>query len=149
MQARRKLTSVNFIYQFTQPVINEISNNQKFQAKIPENGSKITAQDTVFFALWCAVQHLNNYEQELWLSMSGLGDRNTICAIVGGIVAVLTRVPGIPTGWKQGRELLPSWHTLYRPTGPKRTSFDLRKWRSRAEFLDIADMGLLVKGLYL
>jgi ADP-ribosylglycohydrolase len=39
------------------------------------NGAKVTAQDTVPFSLWCAGTHLNNYEETLWLTVSGLGDR--------------------------------------------------------------------------
>lgn len=73
------------------------------------NGSKITAQDTVPFALWCASQQLNNFEEALWLTVSGLGDRDTTCAIVGGIVALYTDVDGIPAAWRENREPLPDW----------------------------------------
>jgi ADP-ribosylglycohydrolase len=71
------------------------------------NGTHVSAQDTVPFALWCAAQHLDNYEEALWLTVSGLGDRDTTCAIAGGIVAVSTGVSGIPTAWVQAREPLP------------------------------------------
>ncbi|MHC5935860.1 ADP-ribosylglycohydrolase family protein [Nostoc sp.] len=87
------------------------------------NGTHISAQDTVPFALWCAAQHLNNYEEALWLTVSGLGDRDTTCAIAGGIVAISTGVEGIPTAWLQAREPLPKGDretiALLRPTGPK------------------------------
>ena len=95
------------------------------------NGTGTSAQDTVPFALWCAAQHLNNYEEALWLTVSGLGDVDTTCAIVGGIVALYTGVAGIPTGWQQARETLPNWYLLdseaaaketiilFRPVGPK------------------------------
>ncbi|MDZ8055302.1 MAG: ADP-ribosylglycohydrolase family protein [Aulosira sp. ZfuVER01] len=87
------------------------------------NGTQVSAQDTVPFALWCAAQHLNNYEEALWLTVSGLGDRDTTCAIAGGIVAMSTGVEGIPTDWVKAREPLPNWEaetiTLFRPTGPK------------------------------
>jgi ADP-ribosylglycohydrolase len=73
------------------------------------NGVGLSAQDTVPFALWCAARHLNDYEAALWLAVSGLGDRDTICAIVGGIVALYTGQQGIPTKWLQVRESLPSW----------------------------------------
>lgn len=73
------------------------------------NGSEITAQDTVPFALWCAAQHLDNYEEALWLTVSGLGDRDTTCAIVGGIVSCYTGVEGIPQEWRNSREELPNW----------------------------------------
>lgn len=87
------------------------------------NGTHVSAQDTVPFALWCAAQHLDNYEEALWLTVSGLGDRDTTCAIAGGIVAISTGVEGIPTAWLQAREPLPKSDretiTLFRPTGPK------------------------------
>lgn len=73
------------------------------------NGSGISAQDTVPFALWCAAQHLDNYEEALWLAASGQGDMDTNCAIVGGIVAACTGVDGIPPEWRRRREPLPTW----------------------------------------
>ena len=73
------------------------------------NGSEISAQDTVPFVLWCAARHLGSYEEALWLTVSGLGDRDTTCAMVGGIVACYTGVEGIPTEWRQAREPLPAW----------------------------------------
>lgn len=73
------------------------------------NGSGITAQDTVPYALWCAAQHLDDFEQALWLTASGCGDVDTNCAIVGGIVATHTATEGIPAEWLRRREPLPAW----------------------------------------
>ncbi len=73
------------------------------------NGSKISAQDTVPFALWCAAKHLTNFEQAIWLTLEGMGDCDTTCAIVGGIVASYTGVEGIPAVWLAAREALPAW----------------------------------------
>lgn len=73
------------------------------------NGSKISAQDTVPFALWCAAQHLADFEQAIWLTLAGMGDCDTTCAIVGGIVATYTGVEGIPAAWREAREALPAW----------------------------------------
>ncbi len=73
------------------------------------NGSGITAQDTVAFTLWCAAQHLDDYAAALWLTVSGLGDIDTNCAIVGGIVAAYTGTAGIPAEWLRRREALPDW----------------------------------------
>jgi ADP-ribosylglycohydrolase len=73
------------------------------------NGSRVTAQDTVPFTLWCAGEQLDNYEEALWLTASGGGDVDTTCAIVGGIVASYTGVEGIPAEWVQSREALPNW----------------------------------------
>jgi ADP-ribosylglycohydrolase len=63
------------------------------------NGIKMTAQDTVPFALWCAAQHLGNFEEALWKAVSGLGDRDTICAIVGSIVILSASETTIPQLW--------------------------------------------------
>ena len=60
------------------------------------SGYNATAQDTVPFALWCAGEHLDNYEEALWQTVSGLGDRDTNCAIVGGIVALSAGVDPFP-----------------------------------------------------
>ena len=38
-------------------------------------GREVLSQDTVPFALWCAAQQLDHYEEALWLTVSGLGDR--------------------------------------------------------------------------
>lgn len=73
------------------------------------NGSQVSAQDTVPFALWCAGEQLNNYKEALWLTVSGFGDMDTTCAIVGGIVASYTGIDAIPTMWREAREPLPDW----------------------------------------
>jgi ADP-ribosylglycohydrolase len=72
-------------------------------------GLNLSAQDTVPFALWCAGEQLDNYEEALWLTLSGFGDRDTTCAIVGGIVALYTGVEAIPAAWRKAREPLPAW----------------------------------------
>jgi ADP-ribosylglycohydrolase len=73
------------------------------------NGRNVSAQDTVPFAIWCAARHLDDYAAAFWLTASGLGDVDTTCAIVGGIVASYTGVDGIPAGWLAAREPLPAW----------------------------------------
>jgi len=72
------------------------------------NGSEITAQDTVPFVLWSAAHHLDNYEEALWHTVSGLGDMDTTCAMVGGIVVMYAGVEVIPAEWRQNREPLPN-----------------------------------------
>jgi ADP-ribosylglycohydrolase len=52
------------------------------------SGFEVSAQDTVPFCLWCAGQHMEHWEETLWLTVAGLGDRDTTCAIVGGIVTM-------------------------------------------------------------
>lgn len=75
------------------------------------SGSRISAQDTVPYTLWCASQQLGNYEEALWLTAKGLGDIDTTCAIVGGIVACYTGRAGVPVVWRDACEPLPSWIT--------------------------------------
>jgi ADP-ribosylglycohydrolase len=68
-------------------------------------GREVSAQDTVPYCLWIAAYHLQNYEEALWLTVRGLGDRDTTCAIVGGIVALSSG--GVPAEWLARREPLP------------------------------------------
>jgi ADP-ribosylglycohydrolase len=72
------------------------------------NGRMISAPDTVPFALWNATCHLDNYEEALWSTVSGLGDRDTTCAIVGGIVVMYTGADGIPPEWRKATESIPA-----------------------------------------
>lgn len=71
------------------------------------SGYKISAQDTIPFALWCAAHHLEDYQEAFWATLSGLGDMDTNCAIVGGIVALSARQRGIPSDWIESRESFP------------------------------------------
>ncbi len=73
------------------------------------NGYRISAQDTVPFVLWSAGENLHDYEQAIWQTASALGDVDTTCAMVGGIVAMYTGVEGIPAEWISKREPLPEW----------------------------------------
>jgi ADP-ribosylglycohydrolase len=72
-------------------------------------GWEITAQDTVPFCIWSAAKHLEDFVEGMWYTVSALGDRDTTCAIVGGIIACNTGLEGIPTTWRQAREDLPLW----------------------------------------
>ncbi|MCB9642618.1 MAG: ADP-ribosylglycohydrolase family protein [Myxococcales bacterium] len=75
-------------------------------AKAVGAGERVSCQDTVPFCLWNAAYHLENYEEAFWTTVSCLGDRDTTCAIVGGIVVLADR-SGIPALWQQRREPLP------------------------------------------
>lgn len=75
-------------------------------ARILGSGYLVTAPDTVPFALWCALRHLNDYREALISTLEGDGDCDTNCAIVGGIVALATGRTGIPPDWLQSREPL-------------------------------------------
>ncbi len=74
--------------------------------QIVGNGSQISAQDTVPLCLWCAGEFLASYTEAMWETVAALGDRDTTCAIVGGIVACYTGLEGIPLEWRQAREVL-------------------------------------------
>ena len=63
------------------------------------------------FALWCAARHISDYPEALWTTVSALGDRDTTCAIVGGLVALNSGARGIPTDWLEARESLSDWET--------------------------------------
>jgi ADP-ribosylglycohydrolase len=71
------------------------------------NGSGVTAPDTVPLCLWIAAHAASGFEQALWHTVSALGDRDTTCAIVGGILALRAGPDGIPRHWLQSREALP------------------------------------------
>ena len=81
-------------------------------SRILGNGSRVTAQDTVPFALWSAARHLASYEDAVWSTASVYGDIDTNCAIVGGIVALYVGREGLPNDWLRQREPLPYWPFL-------------------------------------
>ena len=68
------------------------------------NGSRISAADTVPFVLWSAGRSLRSYENALWDTVSAGGDRDTTCAMVGGIVALSAGKDAIPEEWVRHRE---------------------------------------------
>lgn len=68
------------------------------------SGAKVLSQDTVPFSIWCALKHHGDFQEAMWSTVSGLGDRDTTCAIVGGLVA-LQNPP--PAEWLRSREALP------------------------------------------
>ncbi len=73
------------------------------------NGYPVTVQMTVPFALWCAGEQLDNYEEAIWLTLEGQGDCDTTGAIVGGIVIMKTGLDDIPISWREACEALPEW----------------------------------------
>ncbi|GIG62144.1 hydrolase [Longispora fulva] len=79
------------------------------------NGARVSAQDTVPFALWTAATFLTDYPAAIRACVEAGGDMDTTAAIVGGIVAAHTGtgagpgVTGIPGAWLAAREPLPDW----------------------------------------
>ena len=47
------------------------------------SGSRVVSEDTVPFALWCVAQQPDDYQEAMWRTVSGLGDRDTACAMAG------------------------------------------------------------------
>jgi ADP-ribosylglycohydrolase len=82
------------------------SSDVRKAAELIGNGSEVCSHDTVPFALWCAARHLDNFEEALWTTVSALGDRDTTCAIVGGVVAMSVGLQGIPDSFMAAREPL-------------------------------------------
>jgi len=76
-------------------------------ARVLGNGSGVTAPDTVPLCLWVAAHASGGFEDALWHTVSALGDRDTTCAIVGGILALALGPDEIPQRWLQSREPLP------------------------------------------
>lgn len=74
--------------------------------RILGTGYRVISSDTVPFALLCAARHLDDFREALWTTVAGLGDRDTTCAIVGGIVAMSTGRAGLPDDWLAAREPL-------------------------------------------
>jgi ADP-ribosylglycohydrolase len=75
-------------------------------------GQQVIALDTVPFALWAAFTHPRDYRAAITLAMRGLAgprcDADTICAIVGGLVAISADADTIPREWLGGAEALDS-----------------------------------------
>lgn len=76
-------------------------------ARLLGSGRRVLSSDTVPFALWCAAQHLDDFEACLWATVAGLGDRDTTCAIAGAVVALRVGLEGLPARWLRLREPLP------------------------------------------
>ena len=75
-------------------------------AAVLGNGSQVISSDTVPFCLWCAAKHATDYPAALWATVSVLGDRDTTCAIVGGLVVLSAGRDSIPPDWIQAREAI-------------------------------------------
>ncbi|XVU22394.1 ADP-ribosylglycohydrolase family protein [Actinoplanes sp. CA-054009] len=67
-------------------------------------GRRMSAPDTVPFALWCAARHPADLEAALWATASAGGDVDTTCAITGGVVGARTGVGALPARWLAAAE---------------------------------------------
>jgi ADP-ribosylglycohydrolase len=70
-------------------------------------GLDVAAHDTVPFCLWVAARHLDSYEEAIWTATSQDGDRDTMGAIVGGVVVLATGDDQIPVLWRAAAEPIP------------------------------------------
>ncbi|WDZ88355.1 ADP-ribosylglycohydrolase family protein [Nocardiopsis sp. HUAS JQ3] len=83
------------------------------------NGSRVSALDTVPFALWVAARHGGvvsgaragggGFAPAMWAAVAAGGDMDTTCAIVAGILGA--GLPGgrVPAAWAERTEELPGW----------------------------------------
>ena len=70
------------------------------------SGQQVTCWDTVPFCIWCASRYRDSYVECFWSTLAGQGDRDTTCAITGGIVALAA--DDLPEVWLARREPLPA-----------------------------------------
>ncbi len=49
------------------------------------NGIKMTSQDTVPLVIWMLSRYRKDFEKCLWNTVAALGDRDTTCAMAGGV----------------------------------------------------------------
>jgi len=83
------------------------STSVEHAASVLGSGYAVIAQDTVPFCVWVASKFIESYEEALWQTVSALGDRDTTCAIVGGMVVLHAGLASIPERWLVSREGLP------------------------------------------
>jgi ADP-ribosylglycohydrolase len=65
------------------------------------NGIKMTAQDTVPLVIWMLSRYRKNFEECLWNTVSALGDRDTTCAMAGGVSILCCDEDTIPDWTKK------------------------------------------------
>lgn len=83
-------------------------------AEVLGNGRHVSVQDTVPFALWCALSFPDDLVATFWTVVAGLGDRDTTAAIACGVVGAGVGAAGIPLEWLGAVEPLPE------PSPPRR-----------------------------
>ena len=76
------------------------------------NGSNVVCSDTIPLCLWLVARHPGDYVEALWSAVTAEGDRDTTCAIIGGMLGCWNQMPAFPTAWLQQREPLISEEDL-------------------------------------
>ncbi len=69
-------------------------------------GKDAAGFDTAPFCVWMAAHHGADFADAMWKTVAGMGDRDTTCAIVGGIIAAGGVEP--PADWVAATEPLPT-----------------------------------------
>ena len=77
--------------------------------KVLGTGREVAAHDTVPLALWIAARHADSYADALWTAARLAEDVDTVCAIVGGVLAAGAGQQVIPDAWRAACEPLPAW----------------------------------------
>lgn len=73
------------------------------------NGTGMTAQDTVPLVIWMLSRYRHDIEECLWNTVSALGDRDTTCAMAGGVSILCYNENTIPDwaktieNWKKSK----------------------------------------------
>ncbi|WP_295199373.1 ADP-ribosylglycohydrolase family protein [uncultured Chryseobacterium sp.] len=73
------------------------------------NGIRMTAQDTVPLVIWMLSRYRYDFEECLWNTVSVLGDRDTTCAMAGGVSILCCNESAIPDwarnveNWKKSK----------------------------------------------
>ncbi|MFJ2664143.1 ADP-ribosylglycohydrolase family protein [Nocardia fluminea] len=104
----------------TGPVRDKITNAQDIRDAVTAAvklgvGHDTSALDTVPFCLWVAAHHGHDFADACWTAASSGGDRDTTCAIIGGIIGAGPALDGVPPEWFARCELLPEWATAAAP----------------------------------
>ncbi|MFG2818404.1 ADP-ribosylglycohydrolase family protein [Kitasatospora sp. NPDC048365] len=99
----------------------EVRSGLRIAARMPEgtgvrhaavvlgSGERVSAPDTVPFALWSAAGQPDSLPEAVWDTLGGWGDRDTTCAIAAGVVAARTGPGQVPAPWWAACEQLPAW----------------------------------------
>lgn len=78
-------------------------------AAVLGTGREAAAWDTVPFALWSAVQSPHDLGETFWRTVSGLGDRDTTCAIACALATCHTGMTTTLEAWLSNVEPVPGW----------------------------------------
>ncbi len=70
------------------------------------NGSNVVCSDTIPLCLWLVTRHPGDYVEALWSAVTAEGDRDTTCAIIGGMLGCWNQAPAFPRDWLEHREPL-------------------------------------------